>query len=115
MREHKVLDEETVIAELRFAMEHKIDFCAHNIDELLSPIEIQNICNKLKIQSKIQAYFITDSFPNRAYYTLSFYTENDYTTNSIGTYFGNSLVSSDNNMKFEPAEESEGGWEEDQG
>ncbi len=43
MREHKVLDEETVIAELRFAMEHKIDFCAHNIDELLSPIEIQNI------------------------------------------------------------------------
>lgn len=57
---------------------------------------------------------MTDSFPNRAYYTLSFYTENDYTTNSIGTYFGNSLVSSDNNMKFEPAEESEGEWEEDQ-
>ena len=107
MREHKVLDEETVIAELRFAMEHKIDFCAYNIDELLHPIDVQSICDKLKIQANIHASFITEGPIKRAYYILDFCTKNGSIKKSIGTYFGKDLVSSGIDMEFEPEEEDE--------
>lgn len=107
MREHKVLDEETVIAELKFAMEHKIDFSAHEIDELLRPIDVQSICDKLKIQANIHASFITEGPIKRAYYILDFYTKNGSIKKSIGTYFGKDLVSSGIDMEFEPEEEDE--------
>lgn len=107
MREHEVLDEETVIAELKFAMEHKINFSAHKIDELLHPIDVQSICDKLKIQANIHASFITEGPIKRAYYILDFYTKNGSIKKSIGTYFGKDLVSSGIDMEFEPEEEDE--------
>ena len=107
MEERRILNEKTALAELKFAIEHKIDFCAHNIDELLSPDEIQNICNELKIKAKIYASFMTDTSYKRAYYILDFYRENGFTDSSIGTYFGIDLVSSNNDKKFEPEDEED--------
>lgn len=94
----------TVLTELKFAIEHKINFTTHDIDELLSPDEIQNICNELKIKAKIYASFMTDKPVQRAYYILDFYVG---TNNSIGTYFGIDLISSNNDKKFEPEEEED--------
>lgn len=102
---YKTLDKETVLAELRFAIEHKIEFFTHCVDELLHPIDVQDICNKLKIQAETHASFITDTMVKRAYYTLEFYKKNEITKNSIGTYFGIDLVSSANDKEFEPEEE----------
>lgn len=107
MEERRILNEKTVLAELKFAIEHKIHFTTHNIDELLSPDEIQNICNELKIKAKIYASFMTDTSYKRAYYILDFYRENGFTDSSIGTYFGIDLVSSNNDKKFEPEEEED--------
>ena len=107
MEERRILNEKTVLTELKFAIEHKIIFTTHNIDELLSPDEIQNICNELKIKAKIYASFMTDTPYKRAYYILDFYRENCFTDSSIGTYFGIDLVSSNNDKKFEPEEEDQ--------
>ena len=104
MEEYKTLDKETVLAELRFAIEHKVEYLTHGVDELLDYIDVQDICNKLKIQAKFYASFITDTAVKRAYYILEFYTENGFTKNSIGTYFGADLVSSANDKEFEPEE-----------
>lgn len=107
MEEYRILDEEVVLAELKFAMEHKINFSAHKIDELLHPIDVQSICDKLKIQANIHASFITEGPIKRAYYILDFYTKNGSIEKSIGTYFGKDLVSSGIDMEFEPEEEDE--------
>ena len=107
MEEYRILDEEVVLAELKFAMEHKIDFSAHKIDELLHPIDVQRICDKLKIQANIHASFITEGPIKRAYYILEFYTINDSIKKSSGAYFGKDLVSSGIDMEFEPEEEDE--------
>lgn len=107
MEEYRILDEEVVLAELKFAMEHKINFSAHKIDELLHPIDVQSICDKLKIQANIRASFITEGPIKRAYYILGFYTKNGSIKKSIGTYFGKDLVSSGIDMEFEPEEEDE--------
>lgn len=107
MEEYRILDEEVVLAELKFAMEHKINFSTHKIDELLHPIDVQSICDKLKIQANIHASFITEGPIKRAYYILDFYTKNGSIKESIGTYFGKDLVSSGIDMEFEPEEEDE--------
>lgn len=107
MEEYKTLDKETVLAELKFAMEHRIEYFTHGADKLLDYIDVQDICNKLKIQAKFYASFITDAAIKRAYYVLEFYTKNEFTKSSIGTYFGIDLVSSANDKEFEPEEEQE--------
>ena len=104
MEEYKTLDKEIVLAELRFAIEHKVEYFTHGADKLLDYIDVQDICNKLKIQAKFYASFITDAAVKRAYCILEFYTENGFIKNSIGTYFGADLVSSANDKEFEPEE-----------
>lgn len=53
MEEYKTLDKETVLAELRFAIEHKIKFSKKDLKEILSFGDIQDICNELNINAKM--------------------------------------------------------------
>ena len=72
MEEYKTLDKETVLAELRFAIEHKIKFSKKDLKEILSFGDIQDICNELNINAKIQPIFV-DGPIRVAYYTIEFY------------------------------------------
>lgn len=101
MEEYKTLDKETVLAELRFAIEHKIEFSKKELKEILPFGDIQNICNELNINAKTRSIFV-DGPIRGAYHTLEFYHFYGSVTQTIGKYTERVLVSSNDEECFQP-------------
>lgn len=97
----KNMNKRTTLKVLKFALEHDLEFCVHEVNELLHSIDVQEICNELNIGASIEARF-PDSKTKGAYYLLKFYKENNDDTKRIGMYVGRELVSPDNNRLFSP-------------
>ena len=106
MEEYKTLDKETVLAELRFAIEHKIEFSKKELKEILSFGDVQDICNKLNINAKIQPIFVSGPIRD-AYHTLEFYHFYGSVTQTIGKYTEHVLVSSNDEEYFQPIDNAE--------
>lgn len=106
MEEYKTLDKETVLAELRFAIEHKIKFSKKDLKEILSSGDVQDICNELNINAKIRSIFV-DGPIRDAYHTLEFYHFYGSVTQTIGKYTEHILVSSNDEECFQPIDNAE--------
>lgn len=97
---------ENTIEELRFALEHGIEFTKHEIFALLNRCEVDKVCNELGIKAEMHATFMegANGQPYRGYYVLSFYRGNECRS-PIGTYFGIDLVTKSMDYTTESEEE----------
>lgn len=102
-----IMTEESTLNELEFALAHGINFTKHCVDELLDPVGVQTVCNKLGVRAKLQANFYSDNNRKRAYYSLSFNKNDCRWGNAIGIYCGVTLFDSDAEYEYEIEPESE--------
>lgn len=107
MNEAIIMTEENTTEELLFALNNNLDFTKHYVDELLDPVSVSSICNKLNIRAKLEANVYEDGHRKRAYYSLQFTRADSQYGVAIATYFGKTLVDSDNDYDIEPDNEVE--------
>ena len=107
MNEAIIMTEKGTTEELLFALNNDLNFSKHQIDELLDPVSVANICNKLNVRASLEANVYEDSHRKRAYYSLQFTRADERYGVAVATYFGKTLVDSDNNYTIEPEVEVE--------
>lgn len=98
--------------ELQFAMNHGVDITKHHVVSLLNRSEVEDICRELNLKAEMQAVVSPRgeySSYEHAYYILKF-SKKDAPTN-FATYFGEDLVSSNNNYTIEINNEEENVYE----
>ena len=94
---------EETLEELKFAIEHDIDFSKHNVDKILDKEDVERIVKELGVRARYRAGFLNNE---RAYYTLYFDTGS--CSRDIATYFGKPIVNISDNYVINIDEDSDG-------
>lgn len=98
--------------ELQFAMEHGVDITKHRVVSLLNRNEVEDICRDLNLKAEMHAVVSPRgeySSDEHAFYILKFSKKDALT--DFATYFGEDLVSSQNNYTIEINNEEENLYE----
>lgn len=112
MEQKIVMAEYGTKEELKFAMEHSVDITKHRVISFLNRDEVEDICRDLNLKAEMYAVVSPRgeySSYEHAYYILKF-SKKDAPTD-FAAYFGEDLVSSDNNYTIEINNEEENAYE----
>lgn len=109
MEEQKIMTVAETIEELDFAMRHGFDFTKHRYNELLNREEVSYVCQKLKVNAKLEANVLAKEGTKyfNAYYTLQFEKPTNSGTNIVAVYFSDDIISSEENYTVDYAEDED--------